>query len=225
MVEQVACDQVPEVPDGVLAGTVLSTAEVPNLAELLQTVVDHNLLGHHRVNDVSNIGVSVWQPEKQLAGDAPDDVDIPVPAGGTFKSSLCLQAAGHVDDGVEAVFSKLEADGAVGVNDPSEGEVDAQSQRGWSKHCCGDESDSDLFPDANVLDLSVADDGHELLATVADNGNWDTPLTQFPPNLPGKAQGGESVCIPVDSQASEESRVIAEFFPSIRERINKVSSY
>jgi hypothetical protein len=88
-----------------------------------------------------------------------------------------------------------------------------------------DESDSDLFSDANLLDLSVVDDGHELLATVVDNGNLDTPLTRFPPNLPGKVQGGESVYVPVDSQASEESRVIAEFFPSIRERINPFSSY
>lgn len=101
-----------------MAGAVLPTAEVPNLAELLQTVVDHNLLGHHGVNDVLNTGVSVRQSEKRLAGNAPDDVNIPVPAGGTVKSSLCPQAAGQVDDGVEAVFGELEADGAVGINDP-----------------------------------------------------------------------------------------------------------
>ena len=68
----------------------------------------------------------------------------------------------------------------------------------------------DLFSDA-TSDPVVAD-GHELLATVMDNDILDTPLTQFTPTLPGKVPGGKSISVPVDSQASEESRVIAAFF-------------
>jgi hypothetical protein len=46
------------------------------------------------------------------------------------------------------------------------------------------------------------------------NDSMDSPLSLFPPNLPG-APKGHPVFVPEDSQASEESRVIACFLNSI----------
>ena len=46
------------------------------------------------------------------------------------------------------------------------------------------------------------------------NDSMDSPLSLLPPNLPG-APKGRPVSVPEDSQASEESRVIARFFNSI----------
>jgi hypothetical protein len=224
-------------PGDVGGGVDLPTDEVVIPVDPSTTIVGHTLTIPPVDNDV-NVGVSDKHPTS--------DVSIPVSAEVNDKGSLGPQNVGEVDKAasVNDESGTLEPDGADGVNAsdganaPSEGTVDALSQRARSKRRrspparsrspmnkerkCGDISSSefsdddidsrleDLFSDA--ISDPVVTDGHELLATVMANDILDTPLTQFMPNLPGKVPGGKSISVPVDSQASEESRVIAAFF-------------
>jgi hypothetical protein len=71
--------------------------------------------------------------------------------------------------------------------------------------------DSDLGGTVLPEFVPLPDDDDPLILA---NDSMDSPLSQFPPNLPGVLKG-RPVFVPEDSQASEESRVIDYFFNTI----------